>query len=323
MPLLLSPANFNELASWWHATVGEDQTWLAVFVMFISTEITFWSVNLFFFGIERLGLFKKYKIHTEATDLAQFKETLVHKPITYLVDIPIYWLTAYFTPGNAFDPLPSGLVILRDVAICTLAFDLMFYCWHRSLHTSSLWKYHKKHHEIKVTYACANDHEDMLEVSGNILWKMIPPIVLGSHIYTICVYRSLVKFFALLHHSGYELPIFQPLQYIPLMSSPADHDFHHYEGHSNYGGVLMVWDHVFGTRMSWADKAEKKGRALGRRKSLLDLLSVRETVALTQAKFDELPTAALQKMAADSDKKEDANACTMRRRRSSIIRSLH
>jgi len=259
--LLLLPECYLALATWLKARVGEGQdVWISAFTMWASTEITFWSLNLFFFAIEILGVMKQYRLHTESSNFEQFKSTLIHKPVTYLVDVPVYLLAAYVCDGSPFDPLPSSQELFIHVAVTAIAFDLMFYLWHRFLHTSFMWKFHKKHHEIKISYASANDHEDILELSGNIIWKMIPPMFMRSHVYTICVFRSVVKFFALLHHSGYELPVFKPLQMIPFMSSPSDHDFHHFCGHSNYGGVLMLWDWIAGTHVTWQAKVIKQGR---------------------------------------------------------------
>jgi sterol desaturase/sphingolipid hydroxylase (fatty acid hydroxylase superfamily) len=301
MPILTIPSVYaaaSELYQSWFGT--QHDAMFAVFVMWLSTEITFWSVNMFFYFIEVKGWFAKYKLHKEATDREQFKETLLHKPITYLVDVPIYWMSYKMTgifhtnPPSPHCDLPGIANIFVHVAICTLTFDFMFYCWHRSLHTGPLWRFHKKHHEVKICYASANDHESVLEVTGNILWKMIPPAVLGSHVYTVCIFRSVVKFFALLHHSGYELPVFQPLQTIPFISSPSDHDFHHYNGHGNYGGVFMIWDHLGGTHRTWDQQALK----VGKRRSLINTLSQREKVAVALKDFTEVPdaAAALMKM---------------------------
>mmetsp|Transcript_38748 Transcript_38748/g.58191 ORF Transcript_38748/g.58191 Transcript_38748/m.58191 type:complete len:162 (+) Transcript_38748:546-1031(+) len=143
---------------------------------------------------------------------------------------------------SPLDPLPACHVL-----ILTAIFDFLFYLWHRALHTRFMWKFHKKHHEVKVSFSCANDHESVVELAGNILWKMIPPALLGCHIYTVCLFRATVKFFALLHHSGFELLLFKPLQLIPGVSSPSHHDHHHYYGYGNFGGVFNFWDWMFGT----------------------------------------------------------------------------
>jgi len=328
--LLLLPTWYWSLVNWWPTVVsfGSDSTdgswndiFAAAFVMWASTELTFWSVNLFFFSIEYFGLFAKHRIHKEGSDMSQFAETLLHKPITYLVDVPIYLLTAWSSAAagkTVHEPLPGAAEIATQVLIATLTFDFMFYWWHRNLHSKLMWPYHKKHHEVKVVYASANDHEDILEVSGNILWKMLPPIVMKSHVYTVCVFRSVVKFFALLHHSGYELPVFQPLQAIPFMSSPANHDFHHYIGHSNYGGVFMLWDYIFGTYTTWDERAQQKGH----RASLVSMLTVREKVAASKKQYEEFSDEALIKLACQKVQAEDGPSFT-KRRRASILKVVN
>jgi sterol desaturase/sphingolipid hydroxylase (fatty acid hydroxylase superfamily) len=326
MPVLTAAYSYTFVSEWWQQNFGDQDALFAVLVMWLSTEITFWSVNLFFFGIEAKGWFQASKLHKEPTDRAQFLSTLYHKPITYLVDVPIYWASYKMTglvhmdaPGP-HDTLPSWRTIAAHVAICTISFDLMFYLWHRFLHTKPMWKYHKKHHEVKVTYACANDHESVLEVSGNILWKMIPPALLGCHVYEVCVFRSIVKFFALLHHSGYELALFQPLRKLPLVSCPAHHDFHHYNGHGNYGGVLMLWDYMFGTFQTWEDKALKMGAP----QDVLDSLSDRQVVAVTKKDYSDLPedisNMLQEKLAALSQSPPVSNTLLQAQMRGTIIK---
>jgi len=301
MPILTHATIYKSLSSWWLSNIDLGDTMFAVLVMWLSTEITFWSVNLFFYVIEVKGWFAKHKIHKESTDHEQFKSTLFHKPITYLVDVPIYWasfrLTGIFHEGvtGPHAELPCLSETALHVLICTVTFDLMFYMWHRSLHSRLLYPFHKKHHEVRITYACANDHEGVLEVTGNILWKMIPPAALGSHVYTVCIFRSLVKFFALLHHSGYELPVFQPIQKIPFISSPSHHDFHHYNNYGNYGGVFMIWDYLFGTFHTWDDKARG---GLTQHKTMVNCLTQHEVVALAKKDYDELPLETLKKLVA-------------------------
>jgi len=323
MPVLLLPLAYKAASAWWltHVSSGDDA--FAVFVMWFSTEITFWMVNLFFYVIEAMDWFTKHKIHKQNTDMDQFLSTLLHKPVTYIADIPIYWASyrlGGFFRGSVISPhdaLPGLGEILLHVFLCTVTFDLMFYMWHRFLHTKWMYPYHKKHHEVRVTYACANDHESFLEVTGNIVWKMIPPAVLGSHVYTVCIFRSIVKFFALLHHSGYELPVFAPLQRIPFMSSPSHHDFHHYNGHSNYGGVFMLWDYLFGTFRTWDEKAASKCK----RSSVMNLLKTqREVAGMAKMDLDVLPDEALRRLLADSTPACAEKAKT--NRRESLLRLL-
>ena len=62
------------------------------------------------------------------------------------------------------------------------------------------------------------------------------------------------------------------------MSSPSNHDFHHYNGYNNYGTLFSFWDKFFGTYSTWEDKAKKKGIP----QAVLDSVSESEVVALTK-----------------------------------------
>ena len=268
------------VSHWFLQSISSNDSLLAVFLMWLNTEFTYAFMVAFFLLIEKSGQFTKFKIHPQLSDMQMMKVAICFKPIAWLVDVPIYFLsfrmmswrtitrlwcwwmsvsssasssstctTNHYIPApSPLDPLPDAKVLFQHVLILTLVFDLLFYMWHRALHTKLLWPYHKKHHEVKVSFSCANDHESVVELGGNILWKMIPPAFIGCHVYTVCVFRAIVKFFALVHHSGFELPLFQPLQsIIPGVASPSYHDFHHYYGHGNFGGVFMIWDYIFGT----------------------------------------------------------------------------
>ena len=266
--LFTSPSNYLSACNWFTSNVTTNEAATAVFLMWLNTEMTYTFVVSFFYLVEKNRFcFSKYKIHKQSSDKEMFRSAIMFKPIAWLVDIPIYFLSFQmmgwnkqlqhmmnmapndtpYVPPSPMNPLPDNATLFRHVLYLTLIFDLLFYCWHRLLHTKSMWKFHKKHHDVKVSFSCANDHESVVELTGNILWKMIPPALIGCHVYTVCVFRAIVKFFALLHHSGFELPCFTPLQSIPGVSSPSHHDFHHYYGHGNYGGVFSIWDHLFGT----------------------------------------------------------------------------
>ena len=280
--IFLPSAVYVKVSNWFLTNVSSNEALLAVFIMWLNTEVTYATIVAFFYAVEKSAKFNMYKIHSQPSNERMMRDAILFKPVAWMVDIPIYFLSFQMMgwrgrlfvlyknfwsndsstknnfstmsttmsssgPPSPLDPLPDSLTFLKHVLILTATYDLLFYLWHRALHTKSLWKYHKKHHEVKVSFTCANDHESVLEVAGNIFWKMIPPVLIGCHVYTVCVYRAVVKFFALLHHSGFELPIFQPLQCIPGIASPSYHDFHHFYGHGNYGGVLTVWDRIFGT----------------------------------------------------------------------------
>ena len=54
-------------------------------------------------------------------------------------------------------------------------------------------------------------------------------------------------------HSGYDVP-WSPFRVIPFSTSPAYHDFHHYENTGNYSSLFVHWDTFFGTNRTFYKK---------------------------------------------------------------------
>jgi sterol desaturase/sphingolipid hydroxylase (fatty acid hydroxylase superfamily) len=253
-----------------------------------SIEVTDLFFKLFYYFIEWTGQFEKYKIHPEEKSNKELAwEYIKVKPFNCLMELPMYWTQFKFinmvTKINmaSFDQTPSAPWMILEALFLSACFDFLFFCFHRCCHSKSLYHIHKKHHEMKVTHVYTNDHEHPLESSVQILLKMLPTLLLGTHIYTNCVYNAIVKAFANLQHCGYELPIFRPLQQFPFISSPTAHDYHHYHGYSNYGAILIVWDLAFGTDSQTMARA-RKNRAAKRKEGQMGPSGVKDVTVLNE-----------------------------------------
>jgi len=263
----LLPTHYTGFCDWWAESFGTSHyadAALAVLLMWLNTELCYFLVNALFIAVEKSGRFEKYKIQEEESNWDMVWAAIRFKPIVWMMDVPIYYISFCLlntvVATSPHDPLPTLPRLVFEVIANCVVFDFLFYCWHRFLHTEMMLPYHLTHHEVTVCFACANDHEDVLELGGNILWKMVASVTVRSHVYTVCVFRAVVKFFALLHHCGYELPAFKPLQYIPGLASPTYHEFHHLHGYGNYGGVFSIWDHMFGTEAEYMQKKRAAGK---------------------------------------------------------------
>ena len=151
------------------------------------------------------------------------------------------WNNSAAGTTSPLDLLPDTNTLFEHEVILTMIFNFLFYLWHRALNTE-YFKYHKKHHEIKVNFRYANDHESVLVLAGNILWKMIPPVLIGCHLYTVCVFCAAVNFFTLLHPSGFGFQqIFSHCNLFQGLLAQVITTF------ITHGGVLTIWDQICGS----------------------------------------------------------------------------
>ena len=130
-----------------------------------------------------------------------------------------------------------------------LGFELCYYCWHRSAHANRwLWASHAVHHSperLNMLAAYRVVVSDLL--SGRWIFLM-PLVIIGfepvavfvmlwtTHIYQIWIHTELV-------------PKLGPLEYI--LDTPSNHRVHHAVNSEyidrNFGGILIVFDRLFGT----------------------------------------------------------------------------
>ena len=138
------------------------------------------------------------------------------------------------------------------VVLCLLLADLIYYLWHRLSHRWPwLWATHWVHHtagRLNVLTAVRQGWTDTF--SGT--WLSWAPLgLLGFSFQTVGVYFALLLVFEALIHNEWvgRLGALEA-----VLVTPSNHRVHHSLDTAhidrNFGGVLIVWDRLFGTFQS-------------------------------------------------------------------------
>ncbi len=166
-------------------------------------------------------------------------------------------LAALFFAAAAFAPLPIATT-WTTALLCFVLVDFLYYWEHRLAHeVNALWSlYHSVHHSA--------DHYDQT-IAFRISFVdfffaplvYLPLVLAGFHPVLVFVCLGLVLAWQQWIHTELvgKLPLLDP-----WLNTPSNHRVHHGRNpiyiDKNYGGVLMVWDRMFGTYAAETEKVE-------------------------------------------------------------------
>jgi len=131
--------------------------------------------------------------------------------------------------------------------IAFIAADFSYYWFHRASHEVSwLWASHATHHSSEK-YNLSIALRVSFTSNTFIFWMWLPLMGFNPVLVTICI-QICMLYQAFLHtESVRKLPSL--VEY--TFNTPSNHRVHHSSNleylDKNHGGVLMIWDHLFGT----------------------------------------------------------------------------
>lgn len=182
-----------------------------------------------------------YKLRETATNMAILAGTQVSKALTagwnFFVLMLVYDLTPLRMPQNA----PGLIVALVFV-------DFLYYWQHRILHEIKFfWAFHLVHH---------SSPELNLTTSFRLNWLspligpffFLPAALLGFHPAYVLLFQAINLVFQFPLHTT----AIGKLGFLEgVINTPSAHRVHHASNAAyidkNYGGILMIWDRMFGT----------------------------------------------------------------------------
>lgn len=159
-----------------------------------------------------------------------------------IVAVPMYWAWQYRIMDIPIRGLASALALFLSV-------ELAYYAMHTASHRVRwLWATHSVHHSAtRYNFSAAIRLGWTGLISGNFLF-FVPLAWLGFSPVAITVMLALNLLYQFFLHTELS-PRFGPLEWV--LNTPSHHRVHHASNahclDKNFGGVLIVFDRVFGT----------------------------------------------------------------------------
>ncbi len=144
---------------------------------------------------------------------------------------------------------PTYLPAIVQVFLLLTIRDFFRYWYHRWMHENAfMWRWHAAHHSsLRLYWFNGQRHHPLEVVVSALLWS-VPLALVQAPVEIAFVAFMLGRTIGRFQHTNIdvELGIFDY-----IFSSPKNHRYHHSklleEGNSNYGGDIILWDHLFGT----------------------------------------------------------------------------
>lgn len=208
--------------------------------------------------IRRRDLAGRYGAKSVRVDLVYGLVELTHL-VQFAVILPVglaftRGLQAW-APGLRVEAL-AALPVAAQLLILFVFTDFCVYWWHRLQHESRIvWQFHKTHHSQVHLNVLTTFRATVIDRIVAFAVLAVPAAMMQVDASLPVAIFALLQFHQLIIHSdsGWRLG---PLDRVFV--SPSFHEVHHSSlaPHidRNYGGVLSIWDHLFGT---WAPRGEQ------------------------------------------------------------------
>lgn len=190
---------------------------------------------------------------------ARYRTDLLHAVVGgYLIRVGtsavLVWLVALSGVWGSAWKLPLGFELIAVLLVS----DLCFWLAHRLVHAvPALWEFHRIHHSSQHLDWLATYRVHPVDQIFNSTVIALPTLLLGFSPGVLFLYGLVYQLHAVLLHSNVRVT-FGPLG--KIFAEPRFHHWHHATDRAaydkNFGGQLIIWDHLFGTAHHSSDYPE-------------------------------------------------------------------
>lgn len=243
--------SFEDVAYWTDRIIASALRNLAAEWHFLTIMGIAFALSLFMDLWRRRNLRQRYLSRNFRVDLTYAGLDLAHVPHFFIL-VPLGTLLAGWLKANAAwmeIEAASSLPLGAQLLLAFLLLDFWVYWWHRPQHFSSVfWQFHKTHHSQEVLNPLTVFRITVIDRIIMLLVFALPPVILDIRFEYPLAMLMLIQLHQLIIHSdtGWN---FGPLEKIFI--SPTYHEVHHSiapeHRDRNFGGALVIWDHLFGT----------------------------------------------------------------------------
>lgn len=175
----------------------------------------------------------------------------------------VVWIASFVSEDLGAGYWPAAWPMLGQFFLALLLVEFVEYWAHRAMHEIDwMWRFHAVHHSAPRLYFLNSARFHPIDAFVVGTCKLIPVAILGASAEVM----ALVTLFSGIHgafqHSNLKLQC-GPLNWVFSMAEL--HRWHHSritaESNHNYGGNLIVWDIVFGTR--WLPEGRQPPEEIG------------------------------------------------------------
>jgi len=248
----------HELIAWITATLGPEVDWKQVLLVamtpvFAIATLIEWSVFRRRSGSWQTGPGERYDWKEMLANLGlgygyYIAEAVMHVLLVGLIFSSVYAHRLWTLPINIWT-IPLVFVVE----------EFCYYVYHRGAHRIRwFWSQHVSHHSGETMNVTNAARQSVLNGGIGVWLFFLPPIWLGVHPGLIALMLGINLAYQYFIHTEVVGKFHPALEW--LLDTPSNHRVHHGRNaqyiDKNYGGVLMIFDHLFGTYQREVEKVE-------------------------------------------------------------------